>query len=32
MSNITLTIVKPDAVLRGETGKILMPLLKEDSK
>ena len=28
MSNITLTILKPDAVLRGETGKILDAIIE----
>ena len=28
MSNITLTIVKPDAVLRGETGKIIDAIIE----
>lgn len=28
MSNITLTIIKPDAVLRGETGKIIDAIIE----
>lgn len=32
MSNITLTIFKPDAVLRGETGKILDSIIENGFK
>ena len=32
MSNITLTIIKPDAVLRGETGKIIDSIIERGFK